>query len=105
MIDFTDAVASLGPYDALTGACAAAAAANTNRINALSAAVRIFNFNYTDREKIGYSVELFLNCLRSSSSPSPGRRAQLSASHRVVTTSDRAVPPVSTAQVRLLMVV
>src|SRR5271156_3493051 len=97
MIVFTDAVASVGAYEAFTGACAAAAAANTNKINAPSAAVRIFNFVY--------SVELFLNCLRSSSSPSPGRRAQLSASHRVVTLSDSAVPPVSTAQVRLLMVV
>src|SRR5580704_12464839 len=51
MIVFTDAVASLGEYKALTGACAAAAAENTNKINALSAAVRIFNFDYTDAEK------------------------------------------------------
>src|SRR5271154_4435908 len=105
MIVFTDAVASVGAYEAFTGACAAAAAANTKKINAPSAAVRIFNFDYTDREKLVYSVGPFLNCLRSSSSPSPGRRAQLSASHRVVTLSDSAVPPVSTAQVRLLIVV
>src|SRR5277367_481706 len=52
MIVFTDAVASVGAYEALTGACAAAAAANTNKTNAPSAAVRIFNFDYTDREKI-----------------------------------------------------
>src|SRR5580692_2428991 len=63
MIDFTDAVASLGPYEALTGACAAAAAANTNRINALSAAVRIFNFDYTDREKIGLQRRTVLELL------------------------------------------
>src|SRR5208282_2985629 len=52
MIVFTDAVASVGAYEALTGACAAAAAANTNKINAPSATVRIFNFDYTDREKL-----------------------------------------------------
>src|ERR1700683_3471162 len=63
MIVFTDAVASLGEYEALTGACAAAAEANTNEINALSAAVRIFNFDYTDREKIGLQRRTVLELL------------------------------------------
>src|SRR5271154_6121197 len=63
MIVFTDAVASVGAYEAFTGACAAAAAANTNKINAPSAAVRIFNFDYTESRKIGLQRRTVLELL------------------------------------------
>jgi alpha/beta superfamily hydrolase len=47
MIDFTDAVASLGEYDAGIGACADADTANANESSAPRATVGILNFNFS----------------------------------------------------------
>src|ERR1700691_4290382 len=45
MIDFTEAVASLGEYDAGIGACASADTANANENNAPSVTAGIFSLN------------------------------------------------------------